>query len=392
MIAFIGPSISRDEAARLCPGLDIRPPIRRGDLYRERERGAWGFLIIDGTFMADQAVSIREVVEVLEDGALVVGASSMGALRAADCWPAGAIGVGIIYRLYRFGILDSDEEVAVAVRCDGTDLAASVPLVNVRHAVARVVRRRVLDRETACGVVEAAASTYYPERTWREVLRRAGVDRPEVHEFCAALDLKRSDAERGITRVRSLIPIGDALAARHCRTHQAPFQRSEDSRERGYDVHGGTDPERLPKLLLDWLIGSGRLARYRSHTFAPFDRISDNPEPHADRLWQDLARTSSRELNARRVWQALARAGDLDAELMRMKAVGVALAEAQRRGLTPRPRDVRMARREIANNHGFLSWDLLLASVPGRRFSDVIQAAGEQLARVKRVRDAWFNP
>src|SRR5207302_4243399 len=51
MIAFVGPSISRAEAERVCPGLDLRPPIRRNDLYHERELGAWGFLIIDGVFM-----------------------------------------------------------------------------------------------------------------------------------------------------------------------------------------------------------------------------------------------------------------------------------------------------------------------------------------------------
>jgi hypothetical protein len=375
MVAFIGPSIPRAEAAQLCPGLDIRPPIRYGDLYRERERGAWGFLIIDGVFMADQSVSPREVVEVLADGALVIGASSMGALRAADCWPAGAIGVGIIYRLYRSGILESDEEVAVAVRGDGTDLAVSVPLVNVRHAIARAVRRRLLDRGKAHAVLEAATSIYYSERTWREVLRRADVKRPEVHEFCASLDLKRNDAERALARVRKLLMDGDVLAARHCRTHRTPFKRSEDTREREYDVYSDIDLNRNPKLLMDWLIGSGRIIRYALRASAPFDRIINNSEVYARRIWQDLKRV-----------------GELDAELMRMNAIGVAVVEAERRGLAPRPRDLRIARREIANNHGFMSWDLLLGSVPGRRFRDVITLASERLAVAKRVRDAWFNP
>ena len=53
LVAFVGPSISRAEAERLCPGLDLRPPARRDDLYREREKGAWGFLVIDGVFMQE---------------------------------------------------------------------------------------------------------------------------------------------------------------------------------------------------------------------------------------------------------------------------------------------------------------------------------------------------
>jgi len=180
MIAFVGPSISRAEAERLCPGLDLRPPVRRDDLYREREEGAWGFLIIDGVFMQEDAVSPREVVDVLEDGALVIGASSMGALRAADCWPAGAKGVGLIYRLYRMGVLESDEDVAVAVSGDGSDAAVSLPLVNVRYAVSRAVRRRLLDRASARQIVGAAAAIYYPERTWSEVRRGESTARNSI--------------------------------------------------------------------------------------------------------------------------------------------------------------------------------------------------------------------
>ena len=44
------------------------PPARRDDLYREREKGAWGFLVIDGVFMQEDAVSPREVVDVLAEG------------------------------------------------------------------------------------------------------------------------------------------------------------------------------------------------------------------------------------------------------------------------------------------------------------------------------------
>jgi len=68
-------------------------------------------VIIDGVFHQEPAVPPREILDVLEDGAVIVGASSMGALRAAECWPAGMRGVGTIYRLYRRGALKSDDEV-----------------------------------------------------------------------------------------------------------------------------------------------------------------------------------------------------------------------------------------------------------------------------------------
>ena len=374
MIAFVGPSISRAEAERLCPGLDLRPPVRRDDLYREREEGAWGFLIIDGVFMQEDAVSPREVVDVLEDGALVIGASSMGALRAADCWPAGAKGVGLIYRLYRMGVLESDEDVAVAVSGDGSDAAVSLPLVNVRYAVSRAVRRRLLDRASARQIVRAAAAIYYPERTWPEV-RRVGQFPPELGEYCAQFDLKREDARRAVSAVKQMLGDASTLASLHRRRRDVPFVRSELTRERGDDVTGGADPERQPRLLLEWLIGSGRLARHLPRLSLPLEAFLTDFDSFVRSTWRDLEQ-----------------AQELDAELMRLQAVERATRAADDVGLLPRARDLRLAQEEIARNHGFRSWDRLLASPRGRQCASQIAAARERLARAKRMREAWFNP
>ena len=359
----------------MCPGLDLRPPIRRGDLYREREQGAWGFLIIDGVFMQEDAVSPREVVDVLQDGALVVGASSMGALRAADCWPAGAKGIGLIYRLYRAGVLESDEDVAVAVSADGSDAAVSLPLVNVRYAVARAVRRRLLDRATARQIVSAAAEIYYPERTWQEVLRKVGEFPGELVAYCAQIDLKREDAERALSWVKEMLHDVGTLASLHRRRRDVPFLRSEMTRERGYDATGGVDPVRLPGLLLEWLIGSGRLARHLTRVAPPLEALALDFDSFARSTWRDLEQ-----------------AHQLDAELMRLQAVECASRAAGDAGLAPRARDLRQAQDEIAMNHGFPSWDRLLASPRGRQFASQIASARERLARAKRMRDAWFNP
>jgi hypothetical protein len=373
LVAFVGPSISRTEVERLCPGLDVRPPVRRDDLYREREKGAWGFLVIDGVFMQEDAVSPREVADVLADGALVVGAASMGALRAADCWPAGARGVGLIYRLYRRGILASDEEVAVAVSADGTDAAVSLPLVNVRYALSRAVRRRLIDRARAREIVDAATRIYYPERTWPAVLHAAGPVPSDVVDHCVRLDLKRDDARRAVACVAAMLRDAAVLAARHARRRDAAFTRSESTRERGYDATGGGDPEHLQHRLVDWLIGSGRLARYVPPSSWP-------------------STVGDLEAFARATWQALADAHQLDAELMRLQAVGRAGAVAEAEGLTPTARDVRRARREIARNHGVRSWRRLLASPAGVRYAAPIAEAAARLARAKRVRERWFQP
>ncbi len=204
-IVYLGPSLPRHEAEVLLPGGDFRPPIRRGDLYRARKEGGSVFLIVDGVFMQEHAISPREVVDVVKDGARVVGASSMGALRAAECWPAGMHGVGAIYRLFRRGSLTSDDEVAVVFDPQG-ERPASLALVNARHAVGRALRQGHLTRPEAERLVRTAEESFYAERTWRVLLKRAGLqDGKHLERLLSGWDLKADDARRGLRYVaRSL--------------------------------------------------------------------------------------------------------------------------------------------------------------------------------------------
>ena len=188
---------------QLLPGCVHLGPIRRGELYRDRVLGYSAFVIIDRVFFQDRAVSPREVLDVLGDGAWVAGAASMGALRAAECWPAGMVGVGSIFRLFRRGSLKSDDEVAVAFDPGNTEGAATVALVNVRHALHRALRARRLTPEAAGRIFAAAQATHYGDRTWPHILRRAGCD-PRSIELVEGHDLKRLDAQRVLRRVACL--------------------------------------------------------------------------------------------------------------------------------------------------------------------------------------------
>src|SRR4051794_35601061 len=111
-VVFLGPTCPAEDVLSILPDAMVVPPVRRGDLYRYRILKHSLFVVIDGVFCTAPAVSPREVVDVLADGATVIGASSMGAIRAADCAPAGAIGIGEVYGLYRRRILSSEDEVA----------------------------------------------------------------------------------------------------------------------------------------------------------------------------------------------------------------------------------------------------------------------------------------
>lgn len=123
-----------------------------------------------------------------------MGAARMGAVRAAECWPVGMRGVGSIYRLFRRGRLASDDEVVVIFDPeDGRCL--SVPLINVRHAVSRALRRGRLARTQADRIARAAEAMFYADRVWPEILSQAGVE-DEEGRLAAYLKGFRSQTKR----------------------------------------------------------------------------------------------------------------------------------------------------------------------------------------------------
>jgi len=100
-ISFIGPTLSWREARRF--GCEVRPPARQGDVWRALLGKPRALVLIDGVFESQPSVWHHELRAALASGIAVFGASSMGALRAAELQSEGMIGVGEIFRDYRDG-------------------------------------------------------------------------------------------------------------------------------------------------------------------------------------------------------------------------------------------------------------------------------------------------
>jgi hypothetical protein len=208
IVVFLGPSLDRAGAEAVLAA-DYRPPARRGDVFRAAEEGARIIGIIDGVFFQDSAVGHKEVLAVLEMGVYVVGASSMGALRAAELLPFGMEGVGEIFRLYRDGILISDDEVALIF--DPISYGPlSEPLVNIRDNVLAAEKGGYIDDEAAALILEAASSLYFPKRSYDRILEEAtGLDKADEEGFRRFLaserrDLKREDALLALERIKEI--------------------------------------------------------------------------------------------------------------------------------------------------------------------------------------------
>ena len=209
-VVFLGPSLDRPSARAILEA-DYRPPAARGDITRAAGEGVPVSGLIDGVFFQESSVGHREILAALSAGLRVVGASSMGALRAAELHTLGMEGVGEVYRMYRDGILVSDDEVALAFDPE-TFTALSEPLVNIRATLDRAEAEGIIGYADSEALLAVAISLYYPDRTWPRIAREAGaaVDPRALGRFArwvetGAVDLKKEDAILALRRIREIL-------------------------------------------------------------------------------------------------------------------------------------------------------------------------------------------
>lgn len=220
-IAFVGPTLAAREAKRF--GCDVRPPARQGDVWRALVDHPRALVLIDGVFESQPSVWHHELRAALASGVAVFGASSMGALRAAELASEGMIGIGAIFRSYRDGSRNDDADVAL-LHADREHhfVPLTLPLVNAQHAASLARRQAVLTATQARQVSEAAAALHYQRRHWSATLDAAGLEPQARLRFerwlrSAEVDLKAVDARECLAAAAEWISSGaPAPAARAC--------------------------------------------------------------------------------------------------------------------------------------------------------------------------------
>lgn len=174
-VVFVGPTVP--DAAGLTDGkLTIRAPASQGDILRAVHDGAAAIGLIDGNFEYVAPVWHKEILFALSEGVAVFGSASMGALRAAECAAFGMAGIGEIYRQYATGELEDDSDVALLHAPEELGYAPlTLPLVNIRSTLRRLLEARSLSAEDAARIEEAASSVFYKERTFTAIAARASI-------------------------------------------------------------------------------------------------------------------------------------------------------------------------------------------------------------------------
>jgi len=202
IIAFAGPSIARD-AVEAVANVECRPPVSQGDVYQAAKSAPDVIAIIDGYFDGVPSVWHKEILWALSQGIEVYGASSMGALRAAELHPFGMRGVGEIFEGYRDGIYEDDDEVAVLhAPAELNYMPLSLPMVNARATIQSAATNSIITQPVAAALIAIAKSIFYAQRDWREISRQAknlDVDSDQIADFERWLpqgerDLKQQDA------------------------------------------------------------------------------------------------------------------------------------------------------------------------------------------------------
>ncbi len=202
-ILYAGPTLARLIRMRgtsdCVAGVDVRPPIARGDLTRVVTREPPGVVVIcDGLFHLGQlAVGHAEIRVALEHGWRVWGVASMGAIRAAEMRSLGMRGHGAVYARYCEDPDFCDDEVTMLHEPEAPWRELSEPLIHLRAAAADLVKGGVLAASTADQMTCDYAARWFGERTLPDFgarLARAGVPAEIVAATLGGFDRYRIKA------------------------------------------------------------------------------------------------------------------------------------------------------------------------------------------------------
>ncbi|UCH38721.1 MAG: hypothetical protein JSU67_11155 [Gammaproteobacteria bacterium] len=212
-VVFAGPSISRNEVEAF-PGVEWRPPVSQGDVYRVARTAPDFIAIIDGYFEGVPSVWHKEILWAMSSGIHVLGASSMGALRAAELHQFGMRGVGEIFENFRDGKLEDDDEVAVLH--GPAELGyplLSLAMVNARKSITAAIEASIITQPVGASLLAQAKSIFYQERQWPrvfELAQESGISAGELAAFESWLerneqDLKLEDARAMLAELGELM-------------------------------------------------------------------------------------------------------------------------------------------------------------------------------------------
>lgn len=223
---FVGPSVEFHQFESYAGMVEFHPPAKHGSLFSLSLTEHDAILIIDGVYQQSEPLRHKEILDVLSRGIRVIGASSMGALRAAELDIYGMEGFGTVYEWYRKGRLTSDADVAVTHENFAPYLATSVPIVNVVWACDVLVSEGYITHLQREQVLWLANNVYYVERSRQYFIGLVVSDIPSLSCECINRLHALLGNDQSIKAQDATLAIKSLLAGPHISTHR-PVQQSE---------------------------------------------------------------------------------------------------------------------------------------------------------------------
>lgn len=203
MKIFIGPTTP----SNIPTDATILPPAQQGDIAAAALQGPDTMILIDGLYHQNLAPWHKEILFALEQGCRVIGAGSLGALRAVECARYGAEPVGVIAEWYANESCTDDADVAVAHApvAQGSK-CHTIPIVNLRATLEALAADGLFRFPEIPGILDQARSIYFAERTWdtlRPIFDRLGKLEFDwvKHNY---IDQKSRDAEAAIRQAATV--------------------------------------------------------------------------------------------------------------------------------------------------------------------------------------------
>lgn len=234
-ILFAGPSLYGCPADR--PGIVTRPPAAHGDLQAAVLEGATAIGLVDGLYETIAAVWHKEILFALSQGVVVLGAASLGALRAAECAQFGMVPVGEIAARYLAGSREAGSPGDGALHDDAAVAQLHAPaelrfqpvteaLVDCEPGIASLVAAGLVGADAAARLLACAEGLFFKDRTWPAMFRGAGLSGPEATAALRHLKDRRTSLKRrdALLLVETLIALPDRRADAGPSVEVAPTQ------------------------------------------------------------------------------------------------------------------------------------------------------------------------
>jgi TfuA protein len=180
-IIFLGPSLTHEKARKILDA-EYRPPAKKGDFLRFTmpADGLTVVGLVDGYFLQDYPPSPIEIYQlIIRKNTVVIGSASLGALRAVELEKFGMIGVGKIFELYKKGIVNADDEVAVTFTEEPQSLQSEA-MIDIRFNLFIAKRKGIIDEITKKTIAKVAKSVYFPYRNYEDILDKTKNMHPEL--------------------------------------------------------------------------------------------------------------------------------------------------------------------------------------------------------------------